>query len=379
MSEHAELRRSVRRFVDDEVAPLLDAAESAGQMSNELLALLRRQGYNGLRIGQEWGGQALGFADFCVVLEEFARLGPSLHFWLVDSLGLTLQRLGTAAQKERYLRPYAGWEMTGSLAFTEPDAGSDAGAIRTRAMRCPGGWRINGCKHYISRGDTADFYFVTALTDPELGAKGGISTFLIDRHAPGVSVPRVDVSMGSSLHKLAEIVFEDCFVSDEAVVGEVGFGFLAAMKTLDDGRLAVASTCLGTAQGLLESMVEHARQRRTFGLPLSDRQGIRWMIADTVTEIELGRALLQASMARLESGEPLGANASICKLHLSEALGRIADRAVQIHGGAGLLRGQRVERLYRDVRFLRVGEGTSEVQRMLIARSVLGRPSRDGD
>jgi alkylation response protein AidB-like acyl-CoA dehydrogenase len=185
--------------------------------------------------------------------------------------------------------------------------------------------------------------------------------------------------MGSSLHKLAEIVFEDCFVSDEAVVGEVSFGFLAAMKTLDDGRLAVASTCLGTAQGLLESMVEHARQRRTFGLPLSDRQGIRWMIADTVTEIELGRALLQASMARLESGEPLGANASICKLHLSEALGRIADRAVQIHGGAGLLRGQRVERLYRDVRFLRVGEGTSEVQRMLIARSVLGRPSREGD
>jgi len=379
MNDHFELRDSVRRFVDHEVAPLLQASESAGSMSAELLDLLKTHGYNGMRIGEEWGGKGLGFAEFCTVLETFARLGPSLHFWLVDSLGLTLQRLGTPAQKERYLRPYAAWEKMGSLAFTEPDAGSDAGAIRTRAIRCPGGWRVTGRKHYISRGDTADFYFVTAVTDQGRGAKGGISTFLIDRDTPGLSVPRVDISMGSTLHKLAEIEFDDCFVSDDAVVGEVGFGFLAAMKTLDDGRLAVASTCLGVAQRLLELMVEHARQRSTFGHPLSDRQGIRWMIADSVTEIELGKALLQTSMAQLEAGEALGARASICKLHLSEALGRIADRAVQIHGGAGLLRGQLVEQLYRDVRFFRVGEGTSEVQRMLIARSVLGRPSRDGD
>jgi len=379
MTDQSELRASVRRFVDQEVAPLLHMAEAAGSMSETLLTLLKRHGYNGMRIAEEWGGKALSFAEFCAVLEEFARLGPSLHFWLVDSLGLTLQRLGTPQQKERYLRPYAAWEKTGSLAFTEPDAGSDAGAIRTHAVRCEGGWRVTGRKHYISRGDTADFYFLTAVTDKGRGARGGISTFLIDREAPGVSVPRVEVSMGSTLHKLAEIEFDECFVPDEAVVGEVGFGFLAAMKTLDDGRLAVASTCLGTAQRLLELMVDHAKQRTTFGYPLSDRQGIRWMIADSVTDIELGRALLQASMTLLEAGEPLGARASICKLHMSEALGRIADRAVQIHGGAGLLRGQIVEQLYRDVRFFRVGEGTSEVQRMLIARSVLGRPSRDGD
>ncbi|MGE0799611.1 MAG: acyl-CoA dehydrogenase family protein [Lautropia sp.] len=379
MTDTSELRQSVRRFVDDVVAPMLAKAERAGEMSREVLDAIAGQGFTGMRIAPEWGGQGLPFAEYCAVLEEFARLGPSLHFWLVDSLGITLERLGSPKQKDEYLRPYAAWKKTGSLCFSEPDAGSDAGAIRTRAVRRDAGWVITGRKHYISRGDTADFYFVTAVTDKALGPRGGITTFLVDRGTPGLSVPRVDVSMGSSLHRLAEVVFDDCFVPDDAVIGEVGFGFLAAMKTLDDGRLSVASTCLGTAQRLVELMVEHAKERHTFGHPLSDRQGIRWMIADSVTDIELGRALLTASMAKLEAGEPLGVRASICKLHMSEALGRIADRAVQVHGGAGLLRGQVVEQLYRDVRFFRIGEGTSEVQRMLIARSVLGRPSRDGD
>lgn len=379
MNDTSELRQSVRRFVDEAVAPLLAQAEAQGQMSPELLNVIAAQGFTGMRIDEAWGGQGLSFAEYCAVLEQFARLGPSLHFWLVDSLGMTLQRLGTPAQNDRYLRPYAAWKKIGALAFTEPDAGSDAGAISTKAVRGDGGWIINGRKHYISRGDHADFFLVTAVTDKARGVKGGITTFLVERDTPGFSIGRVDVSMGSALHKLAEVNFDDCFVRDEAVLGEVGFGFLAAMKTLDDGRLSVASTCLGVCDRLLELMVDHAKERRTFGHPLADRQGIRWMIADSVAEIELGRALLQASMAQLEAGEPLGPRASICKLHMTEALGRIADRAVQLYGGAGLIRGQVVEQFYRDVRFFRVGEGASEIQRMLIARSVLGRPSREGD
>jgi acyl-CoA dehydrogenase len=378
-AELGALREAVRKFVDHEVAPLLAASEQAGAMSAELLDLIKSHGYNGLRISTEWGGQGLSFAEFCVVLEGFARLGPSLHFWIIDSLGMTLQRLGTNDQKEKYLRPYANWTKKGSLGFTEPDAGSDAAAIRTRAVRRDGGWVINGRKHFSSRGDQADFVLITAVTDPERGPRGGITTFLVDRGTPGFAIGRIELSMGSRLHTLAELNFDDCFVPAEAVLGEVGYGFVAAMKTLDDGRLAVSSTCVGTSQRLIELMVDHVKQRSTFGAKLADRQGVRWMIADSVAELELGRALLYRSMEQLENEEPLGVNASICKLHCSEMVNRIADRAVQLHGGMGVIRGVTVEQLYRDVRFLRVGEGTSEVQRMLIARSVLGRPSRDGD
>ena len=373
------LREAVRKFVDQQVEPLLGASEQAGAMSSELLDLIKSHGYNGLRISAEWGGQGLSFAEFCVVLEGFARLGPSMHFWIIDSLGMTLQRFGTSQQKDKYLRPYAEWTKKGSLGFTEPDAGSDVAAIRTRAVRDDGGWIINGRKHFCSRGDQADFVLITAVTDHERGPRGGITTFLVDRGTPGFTIGRVELSMGSRLHTLAELNFDDCFVPAEAVLGEVGYGFVAAMKTLDDGRLAVSSTCIGTSQRLIELMVDHVKQRSTFGSKLADRQGVRWMIADSVAELELGRALLYRSMEQLENEEPLGVNASICKLHCSEMVNRIADRAVQLYGGMGVIRGITVEQLYRDVRFLRVGEGTSEVQRMLIARSVLGRPSRDGD
>ena len=377
--DSADLRAATRKFVDGPVTPMLAASEAAGTMSPELLDLIQKQGYSGLRIAEEWGGKGLRFSQFCAVLEEFARLGPTLHFWLTDSIGLTVQRLGTPAQKEKYLRPYAQWQLRGSLAFSEPEAGSDASAIRTRAEPRDGGWVINGRKHYSSRAESAHFVLVTAKTDAGKGARGGITTFLVDSGTPGFTVTRTDESMGSRLHKLAELSFEDCFVPADAVLGEVGQGFAAAMSTLDDGRLAVASTCVGVASRLLELMTEHVKTRRTFGAPLSDRQGIRWMIADSVVEIELGRALLKESIAKLERGEPIKANASICKLHCSEMVNRIADRAVQVFGGMGLIRGVLVEQLYRDVRFLRVGEGASEIQRMLFARSVRGRPGREGD
>ena len=379
-AELEELRFAVRAFVDDKVAPLLNESEKAGSMSPALLDLIRDQGYCGLRIAEQWGGKALPFAQFCLVLEEFARLGPTLHFWLIDSVGLTIQRLGTQEQKERYLRGYANWEIRGALGFSEPNAGSDAAAIRTRAVQTTNGdWVINGRKHYVSRGDTADFFLVTAVTDPSLGGRGGITTFLIDREQPGFSVGRVDTSMGSLLHKLAELNFDDCHVPGSSVLGKIGSGFAAAMTTLDDGRLAAASTCLGTSNRLLELMVSQALSRETFGAKLADRQGIRWMVADSVVEIELGRSLVEKSMQDLENGVSLGVRASICKLHCTEMVNRIADRAVQIYGASGLIRGSLVEQLYRDVRFLRIGEGASEIQRMLIARSVLGKPARIGD
>ena len=377
--ELAQLASAARRFVDERVGPLYRRSEAVGRMDPELVRLMVGHGYTGMRIDEAWGGQGLSFTHFCTVLRQFARLGPSMHFWLIDSLGLTLQRLGTDVQKARYLRPYSRWEKLGALCFSEPEAGSDAGSIRTKATRTASGWRIDGHKHYISRGDLADFFFVTASTDASKGARGGITTFIVDRGTPGLSIGRVEQSMGSTLHKLAEVDFDGCEVPEDAVLGEIGFGFVAAMKTLDDGRLAAATTCLGTAERLLELMVEHAKTRRTFGAALADRQGVRWTIADTVTEIELGRALLEETVRLHEAGRPIGAKASMCKLYLSETVNRIADRAVQLYGGMGLLQGVEVERLFREVRFLRIGEGASEIQKILIARSVLGRPAREGD
>ena len=374
-----EFRNHVRRFVDQEIGPRLFAHETEETFPADVLALIREGGYTGLRLPTEYGGKGLSFREYCIVIEEFGRTGPALYLWVNDSVGLTLARRGTDAQKARYLSRYASGELTAAMAFSESEAGSDAAGIKTRAAQVDGRWVINGRKHYISKGDSADFFIVTAVTDREKRARGGITAFIVDRNTPGLTISRVETTMGSKIYKLAELTFEDCAVGPEAVLGEVGHGFAAAMSTLDDGRLSVAANCLGIAGRLLELMIEHAKTRHTFGAPLADRQGIRWMVADSATEIELGRALVSQTIDTLERGEPIGSAASMCKLHCTEMLGRVADRAVQIHGGMGIVEGFPIERFYREVRFYRVGEGASEIQRMLISRSLLGRPSREGD
>lgn len=378
-NELAEFRAEVRRFVDGTLAPRLLEHETNETFPTDVLQLIRDAGYTGMRLSPEYGGKGLTFSQYCVALEEFARTGPSLYLWINDSVGLIIQRNGTPQQQAKYLPRYSSGELVAALAFSESEAGSDAAAIRTRAEFKGGRWILNGRKHYISRGDTADFFIVTAVTDREKGTRGGITAFLVDRHAPGLSVPRVETTMGSKIHKLAEIAFEECAVDSSAVLGEVGNGFAAAMTTLEDGRLSVAASCNGIAGRLLEQMIDHAKSRRTFGAALADRQGIRWMIADAATEIELGRALVGRAIETLDRGRPLGSTASMCKLYCTEMVGRVADRAVQIFGGMGIVRGLEIERLYREVRFFRVGEGASEIQRMIIARSLLGKPARAGD
>jgi acyl-CoA dehydrogenase len=210
-----------------------------------------------------------------------------------------------------------------------------------------------------------------AVNDPEKRARGGITAFLVERGTPGFAVTRVDTTIGSEAIKLAELTFEDCFVPEDAVLGEVGQGFRIAMSSLDSGRLGVACSCIGAADRLLEMSAEYAKQRTTFGKPLAERQAIQWMLADSATELACARTLAYETLRRIEAGESVGAATSMVKLYCSEMVGRVADRAVQIHGGMGLVRGFPVERFYRDIRHYRVGEGSSEIQRMLIAREVL--------
>jgi acyl-CoA dehydrogenase len=230
---------------------------------------------------------------------------------------------------------------------------------------------LNGRKHYISGAHRADVVLVMAVNDPEKRARGGITAFLVERGTPGFAVTRVDTTIGSEAIKLAELTFEDCFVPEAAVLGEVGQGFKIAMSSLDSGRLGVSCSCIGTADRLLEMSAEHAKQRSTFGKPLADRQAIQWMLADSATELAAARTLTYETLRRVDAGENVGAATSMVKLYCSEMVGRVADRAVQIHGGMGLVRGFPVERFYRDIRHYRVGEGSSEIQRMLIAREVL--------
>ena len=372
--EHAELRASLRSFTAARLDPIAAEMDRTGEVPARTIPLLREQGYLGMLLPPEHGGGGVDLGTYCLALEEFSRSHRMFTLLLDYSSGLcpiAIHRFGTEAQKHRWLPGLVRGELRAAFALTEPEAGSDSAAIRTRAERRPGGWAITGRKHYISGGHNADVLLVIAVTDPERRARGGISAFLVPRGAPGFTVTRVDQTIGSDVVKLGELTFEDCVVPADALLGQEGDGFRIAMSSLVNGRLGVACSCLGAADRLLEMSVAHAKSRVTFGKPLAERQAIQWMLADSAVEIELGRAYVYETLRRVMAGEEVGSAASLCKLYATEMAGRVADRAVQIHGGMGLVRSYPVERFFRDLRHYRVGEGSSEVQRMLIARELL--------
>ena len=373
--ELAEVRTAMRRFAAERLEPIAEEIDRTGEVPAAAIAALRDQGYLGMRLPAEYGGGDFDLATYCLALEEFARSHRVFTIILDATSGLTpiaIARAGTAEQKRKYVRGLATGTMNASFALTEPEAGSDAAAIRTRATRGDGGWILNGRKQYISGAHRADVVLVIAVTDPAKRARGGITAFLVDRGTPGFAVTRIDTTIGSEAIKLADLAFDDCFVPDAAVLGEVGAGFGIAMGSLTSGRLGVACSCIGAADRLLEMSVAHAKARHTFGKPLAERQAIQWMLADSATELAATRALVYETLRQASAGAEPRVAGGMCKLYASEMVGRVADRAVQIHGGMGLVRGFPVERFYRDVRHYRVGEGASEIQRMLIARDLLG-------
>jgi acyl-CoA dehydrogenase len=370
----AEARVALRRFATEKLEPIALEIDRTGEVPEAALDVLRSHGYLGMRLPEEFGGGGLDLLTYCLTLEEFGRSHRVFTLLLDATSGLNpiaVARFGSDAQKTKYVAKLANGTLSASFALTEPEAGSDAQAIRTRAERRDGGWALTGRKHYISGAHQADVVLVLAVTDPAKRARGGITAFLVDRGMPGFAVTRVDTTMGSEAIKLAELTFEDCFVADDAVLGEVGAGFRVAMESLTSGRLGVAASCIGTADRLLEMSASYAKERSTFGALLSERQAIQWMLADSATELALARTLTYETLRRVEAKEDVGAASSMCKLYCSEMVGRVADRAVQIHGGMGIVRGFPVERFYRDVRHYRIGEGASEIQRTLIAREVL--------
>lgn len=371
-----ETRAFVRGLMEKKVKPeWLRTMDAEGRTPDEIVEVFAEHGLLGLTVPGDFGGAGLGLAEYCAAQEAVSRSHPVLSILLSSTGGLAptaINRFGTPEQKEKYLPPLTTGQSRTSFALTEAEAGSDAAAITTRAERTADGWRINGSKQFISGAESADLFLVIASTDPAKRGRG-LSAFLVGRDTPGFQVTRIDHAFGSPAWTLAELRFDDCVVPQESLLGELGQGLKVALSSLNEGRLSVASICLGGASYLVEAAAEHAKARTTFGAPPASRQAIRFMLADSVTEIAAARALIRATIEDIEHGAQAPANASAAKLFSSEMAGRVADRAVQIFGANGVTSDSVIGRIFRDLRVFRIGEGASEVQRMVIAKELLGK------
>ena len=373
------IRDNVRRFMDAEVRPNVRRYDREEKFPGAEIRRLGELGCCGMLIPEEWGGAALDTISYVLMLEEVARVDASMAVALSVTNSVVawpLWRHGNDVQRQKYLQRLARGEILGAFCLTEPQAGSDAAAIETRASRSGKTYRLNGTKSWVTNGGESGVYLVFAKTDPAAGARG-ITAFLVEPAFSGFRVSRYEDKMGLRSSRSAEIVFSDCEVPEENRLGEEGQGLKIALEALDGGRVGIAAQAVGLAQGALEASAAYAKQRRAFGKTIGEFQAVQFMLADMETEIEAARLLVwQAAQMRDAGSGRAGAFASRAKLFASEMANRVAYKAVQIHGSMGYSRESDVERMYRDARVLSIYEGTSEIQRLIIARDLLGRTDK---
>ena len=370
------IRDTVRQFMETEMRPVIREYERAERFPAEEIRRLGALGCCGMLVPEEWSGAGADTISYVLMLEEVARVDASTAVALSVTnsvVAVPIWKHGTQAQKEKYLRRLAGGEIIGGFCLTEPHAGSDAAGIQARAVREGDQYVLNGTKIWVTNGGVAGVYLVFAKTDASAGSRG-VSALLVEPSLPGFRIGRYEDKMGLRLSRSAEIVFENCRVPTANRLGEEGQGLKIALESLDGGRVGIAAQAVGLAQGAMDAAVRYAKQRRTFGKPLAEHQAIQFMLADMQTEIEAARLLtLYAAFERdSNSASRVGAYASRAKLYASEMANRVAYHAVQIHGSTGYSREADVERYFRDARVLTIYEGTSEMQRMIIARDLLG-------
>jgi alkylation response protein AidB-like acyl-CoA dehydrogenase len=369
--EFAQLARLAEQFVRNELLPHEQQVERDDHLPAELRRRLRAKavevGLFAFNMPAEAGGPGLPYLAQVLIREQLGKVSVAL----ADMVGRPPKALlaCTHEQRSRFLFPAVRAEKTWAFALTEPDAGSDATALKTRATGTSGGWLLNGTKHFISHGDFADFVVVIAKTD----AGGAPTAFLVERATPGFAVGRIHPKMGWRGYPMAELVFADAFVPDANVLGEPGDGLRLALSAIGEARIGVAAHCLGLAQRAFEYAVNHLRVRHQFGQPLGRLQGLQWAAADMALDIEQSRALLYAAARTMDGAGDARTAVSMAKLACTEMAGRVVDRALQLLGGAGYMAESPLEMLYRDARAFRIGEGTSEIQKNQIARAVLGR------
>ena len=373
-SELEMLRRMVRDYVNDRLAPIADQVEREDRIPDDVVDEMREMGFFGLPFPEEYGGAGAGELGYVLALEELGAVNAAYGNLIGAHTGIGAMSIylgGTKAQKERYMPLLCSGEKIAAFALTEPNAGSDAAAIQTTAVRKGDRYLLNGQKIWITNGDVAGVIVVYAVTDKNLGAKGGVTGFIVEKEFPGFKVGKIDEKMGLRGSHTAELFFDDCEVPAENVLGEVGMGFITAMKALDCGRIGLAGGAVGGAQKLLEMSIQWAKQRVQFGKPIGEQQAVQWMLSEMATLIHAARLMTYHAAWKLDQGQKVSREAAMVKLHASEAACKVADLAVQVHGGMGYMREYPVERAYRDTRILKIYEGTNEIQKLVIARELL--------
>ena len=365
----------VRRFVAERLRPLEAEVEEADAIPQHIVDEMKAMGLFGLSIAEDYGGLGLTMVEECRVALELGRTTPAFRSTFGTNVGIGSQGLvmaGTSEQKAEWLPKIASGEIVTSFALTEPDVGSDSGAVKTRAVRDGDVYRLSGTKRYITNADKASLFTVMARTGDEPGARG-VSAFLVPRGLPGVTIGEPEKKMGQKGAKVADVNFDDVPVPAANRLGAEGEGFKIAMRVLDRGRLHISAVSVGVAERLITDCVAYASERKQFGKPIAEHQLIQAMIADSKTEALAARALVLETAAAKDAGKDVVMESAAAKLFATEMVGRVADRAVQIFGGAGYIADYGIERLYRDVRLFRIYEGTSEIQKLIIARETLKR------
>jgi acyl-CoA dehydrogenase len=368
------LEDTIRRFVREKLVPREAEVDETDAIPADLIGAMREIGMFGLTIPEAYGGLGVTMEEEVRIAFELGQTSPAFRSVIgtnngIGSIGILLD--GTEEQKTHYLPKLAAGELIGSFCLTEPDSGSDAASLKTTARRDGDAYVLNGTKRYITNAPEAGIYTVMARTSDAKGASG-ISAFIVERDTPGLSLGKPDRKMGQRGAHTSDVIFENCRVPARQLIGGVeGVGFKTAMKTLDKGRIHIAAIAVGAAKRMLRDALAYAMQRRQFGQPIAEFQLVQGMLADSKAELYAAECMVLDAARRRDEGRDVSIEASCAKYFATEMCGRVADRAVQVHGGMGLIRGFPVERFYRDIRHYRVGEGSSEVQRMVIARRLL--------
>ncbi|WP_282033257.1 acyl-CoA dehydrogenase family protein [Metabacillus indicus] len=372
--EIEQMRKMVRSFVDQEVEPYAQQIEDEDRIPDHLVEQAKDLGLFGISIPEEYGGIGLNAVGKAVVLEQLGHTHNGFVSLISAHTGIGstgLVKLASEHLKQKYLPEMAAGKKIAAFALSEPGAGSDATNLSTRAEKRGNQWILNGTKHFITNAPVADVFTVFALTDKDKGARGGITAFLIEKDFPGFSLGKKDKKMGLRGSHTAQLIFEDCIVPEENVIGEVGMGYMSALKILSEGRVGLAARAVGSCDKLIALSASYAKERVQFGKPIADNQAIQWMLADMATETEAARTLTYMAASMIDEGKKVIKEASMAKLFASDVFNRVADKAVQIHGGMGYVSDYPVERFYRDARITKIYEGTNEIQRLIIARRVL--------
>ncbi len=367
------LQQTVRDYVRERLMPIAMQVDRDDEVPAGILQEMKDLGLFSITFPEEYGGGGFGELAYCLVMEELGAANAAYSNIIgghCSLSGTAIALAGSDDLKRRYLPAMATGQKLGAFALTEPNAGSDAAHIQTTARRDGNQFVLNGSKLWVSNGPIADVYTVFATTDREKGARG-VTAFVVDRDTPGLTIGKVDEKMGLRGSKTSEVFFEDACVPAANVLGEEGKGFRVALQTLDGGRIALGASCVGQAQAALNLALQWSRQRVQFGRPIADNQAIQWMLADSEVEIHAARMMVYHAAWKIDTGQRASHEAAVVKVYCTEMANRVVDRAVQVHGGMGYMKEFDIERMYRDARILRIYEGTSEVQRMIIAKDLL--------